>query len=251
MSLGLSGGNTAKPAPPTPATPATPSTPTLTPSGFLLLARRSPIPDPRSRLRPAQPRPGWLLRGETPSGAMHADRDRIRGFRGTPECPETGFSGPWCRFRMRCGVLVFPPSRSWHHGPLLGSRESFLSTSGPSGPVSPSGPIAHPYRLPGPPSLSPIPAALPPVNPAEKPLFPLSCSPPARSPLAVIRSPPATPCGTPWLSAAFSSCEGTLPPLFPSPDWGRFMRSPPVVPPIFFFQGRVYRGEEGAVSLDN
>ena len=134
-----------------------------------------PLPDPpapRARLRFVQPRPGWLFRGETPSAAMREGRDRKRGFRGVPECPQTGFSGPWCRFRMWGGVLVFPAPRSWHHGPLLGSRESFPSPSGRPARSAHPRPIAIPYRLTGPPSLSSIPAALPPVNSVEKPPFP-------------------------------------------------------------------------------
>lgn len=185
--------------------PTNQPTPTLTPSGFLLLVRadpRSPIPERAARLRLAQPRTGWLSRGETPSVAMREGRGRKRGFRGVPKCPQTGFSGPWRRFRVRGGVLVFPAPRSWHHDPLLGSRESFPSPATrrthPSS-LATDRPWLSSARLS---TAFPIPAALPPVNPAEKPPFPsflpLSCPEsrgcpsesscnPMRNPMAVRR----------------------------------------------------------------
>ena len=190
---------------PNPANPRHPLNPDANPVGVFASGPadpRSPIPErgsgPSTATRLVIPR-------GNPIGGDVRGPGGIRGFRGMPKCPETGFSGPWCRFRVRGGVLVFPPSRSWHHGPLLGSRESFPSPSGhpahPAGPAPPS-PIAIPYRLPASPSLSPIPAALLPVNPVEKPPFPsflLSSCPesrgcpsesscnPMRNPMAVRR----------------------------------------------------------------
>ena len=166
-----------------------PATPTLTPSGFLLLVRadpRSPIPDPRARIRPlnhgqsgysaGKPHRRRCARAGTASGVFVACRNaRKRGF------PARGAV-------FACGVVYWysrRPDRGTTARYWVPENHSHPRPPGAPAPAR-SPPIGPGYRLPGPPSLSPIPAALLPVNPAEKPL---SCSFPA----------PLLP-GIPWLS---------------------------------------------------